>query len=575
MSPFAGVTMLGQGSGAGALSAAADRAAAHGHLVVLLGSVIPDAAVVRGLIEALDFDPLVGFAMPRFADEETDDVLPLPDGADGGDGGSPSIPRAGATLLPPQQLTTELLAACLVVRREVAAAFARPPRAPLTLLAALLAEAVEARRRGFRTLVMNRLVVRSRLRREQLYPAPAGAELAALISRYPDMVSAGRLRSDGASRRFERLASVSRRAVPTSHLPVLIDARGIQAHHNGTSEASLGLLDGITAEHPAWQVDLLVSEGAVGYHRLEHRFPSMNVLTALPDRAYAAAIRLDQPWHLSTVEELHQRALAITFNILDTIAWDVVYVSPLGLDATWGFVAEHSDALLFNSSFSRDRFGFRFTVGPEVEQVVTLHSLDPDEYLEPGMSPSTGGQILIFGNHLDHKAVAPTVELLARAFPYQDFLAIGAPSEPTANTSSLRSGQIPAAEVDRLVRSAPLVVFPSFYEGFGLPVVKSLAYGKPVLVRASPLWRELAAQTRAAGQLVEFVTSAELVELVGRVLHGAPLASLTLGSTLGADRPVRWRDCSRRLIDGVERMVLCANHRRWARRDRALALSHR
>jgi Glycosyl transferases group 1 len=565
-----GVALWSRGSGSELLSQVAARGSG-GHLLVLLGQVVPDGAIVRGLLDALELDPLAGQAVPRFANAATDGLLPLPAGVEPG---GPETAWAGAALLPTFELSTEHLAACFVVRREVVAAVGPAEPGAVSLPAALLTEAVKARRRGFRTLVMNKLVVRTALEPGQVYPTLAEPERLRLFEQFPDAVVAEQLRRDHPHRRFERLASAARRATPGRALPVLVDARGMQAHHNGTSEAALGLLGGIAAEAPPWAIDLLVGEPAVGFHDLARRFPGMRLVTGLPERAYAAAVRLDQPWHISTVVELHQRALTVAFNMLDSIAWDVVYLSQPDLDATWSFVAEHSDALFYISAFSQARFGFRFPVGDEVHEVVTLLSLAAEDYLDPGAPPpSQGEQVLIFGNRYDHKAVGPTLDLLARAFPYQEFVGLGAPPKSARNQSGLASGQLPTSQVDDLVRTARLVVFPSFYEGFGLPVVKSLACGKTVLVRASPLWRELAAQMRMPGRLVEYVTPSELVEAAGRALHGEPPRELPLGGGLDGAEPPGWRECARRLVDGVERMVMRADQGRWLRRERAVNLA--
>ena len=52
----------------------------------------------------------------------------------------------------------------------------------------------------------------------------------------------------------------------------------------------------------------------------------------------------------------------------------------------------------------------------------------------------------------------------------------------------------------RLYAAAKLVVFPSFYEGFGLPVVTALAYGRTLCARESPVLTEVAlSAARAAG----------------------------------------------------------------------------
>ena len=128
-----------------------------------------------------------------------------------------------------------------------------------------------------------------------------------------------------------------------------------------------------------------------------------------------------------------------------------------------------------------------------------------------GLGVALAGHVLLFGNSYDHKGIAPTLRLLAEAFPMQDFAVLGGqvsgqgPAVPGVHV--IPSGEMAEDEVHRLVATARAVVYPSFYEGFGLPVVESLAYGRPVLVRQSPLWAEVAAHSRLPGRLIAPVTS--------------------------------------------------------------------
>lgn len=566
------VRLLQRGTGARALASAAARAAGLKHLIVLLGPIVPEDAAIRGLLAAFELDPLVGFAQPRFADTTGDGIWSLPDSR----GGGPTLhPRQMLSILREHYLTTERLSACLAIRREVVAWFETSPDAAEDVPAALLDEMRRARRRGHRNLVMNRVVVATSEPPGLLYPALGPDAQGALRARSPDEPSADDLFCGASHQRFERLAAKVRRGPSAKRLSILMDCRGAQAHHNGTSQAILGLLDGVSREAPVWDVDLLFGEAAAEYHRVGQRHPAMRVITALPERSYAAAIRLDQPWALSTVAEMHRRGLAIAFNMLDTISWDCVYTCPPEVEKTWHFIAEHADGLFYISDFTRRRFDFRFPVAPSVVEVVTHLSLDPEEHRSSSIAGLPEAEhVLVFGNHYDHKAVASTIDILGRAFPYQEIRGLGSASEARHNVVTVASGHLPDDEIDRLVATARLVVFPSYYEGFGLPVVKALAYGRTVIVRASPLWRELAGLTRSKGRLVEFGAPHDLVEEVGRALAGeATQGALPLGGDLDGGPELGWSACARRLIAAVERVATNPDARRWYARDRALGLA--
>jgi glycosyltransferase involved in cell wall biosynthesis len=439
---------------------------------------------------------------------------------------------------------------------------------------ALLQFLCQGRRRGLRNIVVNRAVVRSQLTYRRLYPVPAEADRDRLRLKYPDRDLAEAQASGLVQRRLEPLLAAAH--IDAGRRRILLDCRGMPPRQNGSAQCVLGFLDGFAALDCSEQLDILVWPDVAMFHRLGQRYPNLHQVLEAPSGEYFAAVSLTQPWLLRTVAELHRHSLVLAVAMLDTIAWDVLY--PPGteeLGTVWRFIARHSDGLLYNSHFTRERFNVRFPLHRAVVEQVTHHSLVVDEFVHPAArTEPVSDYVLIFGNEYEHKDVRPTLRLLVDAFPFNQIVAFGIPEATGHNVRTIPSGDLGQAELHRLIAGARVIVFPSFYEGFGLPVVEGLAYGRPVIVRRSPLWAEIAGWSRLPGSLIEFDDAPSLVESVGRVLAGLPGQALPSGAHLATDSmPPSWRDCAARVIALLDTCLACADGGRWREREESLRLA--
>jgi glycosyltransferase involved in cell wall biosynthesis len=430
----------------------------------------------------------------------------------------------------------------------------------------------QARRRGYRNLVLNRVVISSSLSRARIYPSVPMADMCRIREMYADVVRADAWSANLPQHRLEIVLAGAYANDSKEHRSLLLDCRGMQDTHNGTSRNILGLLDGFQELDTSWRIDVLAQSVPAEFHKLRKRYPKLRLLLDHPESSYTVSVLLNQPWALSTIDELHRHSLLIAFNMLDTISWDILYESAESLDSLWRFVARFSDLLFYNSQFTRDRFTTRFPLCPGVAECVTYLSMSADELVNPSAQGPVGDNILIFGNDYDHKDVRRTLRVLVDAFPFNKVAAIGIKDVAAPNAMAMLSGQIDEAVLHRLMATARVIVFPSFYEGFGMPVVEGLAYGRTVLVRQSSLWNEIASQLRLPGQLATFDSATALVEVVGRTLAGLPLNALPQGTALRAtDSPLRWRDCAQRMIRLAEQRLSVADGTRWQEREEALS----
>jgi glycosyltransferase involved in cell wall biosynthesis len=559
-----------------ALSAAlAGAGRDHVPLLLILGPVDTNNEAVGVLRRCLERDPMFGFAVPRIGCMDGCCFRRLSRYATGD---TEWLPRRILADLPDAELLVEVASPCILIRPQVLGNFG-----PLDLqfegaAAAILQYMASARRCGFRTVLSNRAVVRvdgltCDTVAVQPLPDVSARDQALLSQQVPDLERSWQEFRAGSWEQFERLCTSSIDTPRTRRRPsLLLDMRNLTPIYNGTTQAILGIGNGLKALRPKWDVALLANVDGAAFHDLQRVYAGWPVHTAIPDRPFTVALRPSQPWHIQEMVDLHSVSLFNAYLLLDTIAWDIAYAAPAHLEGTWQFMADHADAFLFDSEFTRQRFVERFPNACSVPGRVTHLSFDPTEYADTDVSSTRGGDefILVIGNNLDHKDVGHTVEALASAFPFRHIKALGPSGLVSPFVTAQHSGEMPALEVHRLYASAQFVVFPSFYEGFGFPILTALACDRTVLVRRSALVEEVAAQCDCRGRLVLFDRREELVELIGRLVHGEPVPEHPLGLGLANRRPKTWRDVAQDTLDFLESRLRQPSRNRWIARERAV-----
>jgi glycosyltransferase involved in cell wall biosynthesis len=172
---------------------------------------------------------------------------------------------------------------------------------------------------------------------------------------------------------------------------------------------------------------------------------------------------------------------------------------------------------------------------------VSRHSLDASEYGTPSeRTPGVEPHIFIIGNHFDHKFVRRTADAVAAGFPDRKIVAVGYGEKTPAHDNIVKyeSGNLTNEVFEKFYSDAELVVFPSHYEGFGFPILHSLARQRPIYVRDSALYRELADGIEGAENIHYFCTSADLVADIRN--NGASwIGSGRAGEKGGWDRSAR------------------------------------
>jgi glycosyltransferase involved in cell wall biosynthesis len=146
----------------------------------------------------------------------------------------------------------------------------------------------------------------------------------------------------------------------------------------------------------------------------------------------------------------------------------------------WARSVRAADRVIVISDFVRERAVAKLGLDPDRIRVVHL-GVDHDR-LGPGAGSRE--EFLLYPArrwpHKNHERLFEAFALLRRQRPGLRLVLTGGGDFGGVPDGVEARGHVPTAEVDALMRSAAALVFPSLYEGFGLPPLEAMACGCPV-----------------------------------------------------------------------------------------------
>ena len=149
-------------------------------------------------------------------------------------------------------------------------------------------------------------------------------------------------------------------------------------------------------------------------------------------------------------------------------------------------VLRGADAIVAVSEFSRDETVALAGVPPEQVRVIP-HGVDP--IFTADGPRAEGDYVLAVATLEPRKNLARVVEAAREA--QVELRVVGARGWGGVEVEGW-VGEIPDAELAMLYRGARCVLYPSLYEGFGLPVLEAMACGTPVVTSVATAMEEVA-----------------------------------------------------------------------------------
>lgn len=282
---------------------------------------------------------------------------------------------------------------------------------------------------------------------------------------------------------------------------VLIDLYECPAAFNGTAQHCLNILESFTRLYgDKYDISVLVQHEANEKFGISQKYKQVFFPETIRG-TFHISYSPSQIFHEEHLRLLNRICLKFVVCMQDIISVRSKY-----LMAAYGFdredifrrTLEYADGVVYFSKFAKDDTEDYYQNELELHRpksflayIASTTEYTPKETQDKEYQFPFEEYFAVIGNSYHHKFIKTVYPYLEKS--KYNFLIIG--SETTGKLSDhvygYKSGSISDEMVDMIFAKSSGIVFPSVYEGFGLPVVNAVRYQKKILVQDNSLNREL------------------------------------------------------------------------------------
>ena len=307
---------------------------------------------------------------------------------------------------------------------------------------------------------------------------------------------------------------------------VLIDLYEVPCAYNGTAQYGLCFLQSFyKLFHDKYEIAILTNEAADHFHGISKKYPDVyypHNIAGTFDIAFTPSQIINIiHWHLLSRVCLKyvfcmQDIISIRSNYLLTDDWERQSIFEQSI--------KYADGIVFISKFSEEEtrtYYNRVFDARDIKTKVIYHGrfFDNEKEVDTDSKLPFDDYIVVIGNHYKHKNLTNVIPKLKDI--KHNFIVIGNPytGKVSDNIYGYQTGNLSDEFLRLLYKNCSAILFPSVYEGFGLPILTAIDFGKSVVVNDNELNRELIEYFDSNGKfVVTFSHVDEIAECLDKAL---------------------------------------------------------
>lgn len=320
---------------------------------------------------------------------------------------------------------------------------------------------------------------------------------------------------------------------------ILIDLHHMSLVFDGSTRNAISFLTYVQSLSEAMPFDVTVAaqEDAIEFFHLRD-FGFKVVLYGSLVEVFDVGVAIAPITSFSQLVTLNRHCMRWIVTFLDVIAlrsWDLRMMDTMRVEAVRGGLQWADRIVAISRATLQDASAYFPDLASELESktivihqgsaTATMASTDDVEGVPAMRLPESDGYIFVVGNAFPHKQVQESLSVLSGG--PADVVALGstdvAKKFPELNV--LPAGKLSSSQIKELYRRSAVVVFPSAYEGFGLPLLEAAEFGKPIVLFDTQVGRELTAELGLANRVEFFSVFRELEDAVTRARALGPGAN--------------------------------------------------